>query len=394
MTTRKIRFTNRALDALPACPAESASKADEYTDTEMPGLKATVNKNRQIVMYHRYTVNSVKRAERIGAYPGISIAEARQKVQENRAILDRGGDPQEDRDRAKAMPTFAEYAQEFLDFVRQYKKSADSDASKLKIYLKPHFGARRLCDITLRDIQTYHAKMTKTLAPSTANRHLALLSKMFSLALQWDRVTKNPCIGIKKFKEDNQTQRFLNEAEIGRLFQALDADYNKVATNALKLLLLTGCRREEVLQAKWEDISLETGTWFLPNGKTGSRYVQVNGAAKALLESIVRIDSPYVFPGRDSPDKPLNNPRKCFTRVLKAAGIEHIRIHDLRHSHASILVNQGVSLFMVQKILGHSSPKTTQRYAHLSDSTLRAASETVSAAIGQAVKAAAAVQAD
>jgi integrase len=122
--------------------------------------------------------------------------------------------------------------------------------------------------------------------------------------------------------------------------------------------------------------------------------VQVNGAAKALLESIVRTGSPYVFPGRDDPlNSPLNNPRKCFTRVLKAAGIEHIRIHDLRHCHASILVNQGVSLFMVQKILGHSSPKTTQRYAHLSDSSLRAASETVSVAISQAVKAAATEQA-
>ena len=328
MTMRKIRFSNRALDALKACPADSASKADEYTDTEMPGLKAMVSKTGQIVLYHRYTVNSVKRAERIGAYPGISIAEARQKVQENRAILDRGGDPQEDSDRAKAMPTFAEYAQEFLGFVKQYKKSADADESKIRLYLNSQFGTRRLCDITLRDIQTYHAKMSKTLAPSTANRHLALLSKMFSLALQWDRVTKNPCIGIKKFKEDNQQQRFLNEAEIGRLFQALDADYNKVATKALKLLLYTGCRREEVLQAKWEDLSLETGTWFLPKGKTGSRYVQVNSAAKALLESIVRTDSPYVFPGRDSPDKPLNNPRNCFTRVLKAAGIEHIRIHD------------------------------------------------------------------
>lgn len=394
MAIRKFRFTNRALDALPACPPESASKADEYTDTEMPGLKATVSKTRQIVMYHRYTINGVKRAERIGAYPGISIAEARQKVQENRAVLDRGGDPQENSDRAKAMPTFAEYAQEFLSFVKQYKRSADADESKLRIYLIPHFGARRLCDITLRDIQTYHAKMTETLAPSTANRHLALLSKMFSLALQWDRVTKNPCIGIKKFKEDNQQQRFLSPDEIARLYQALDADYNKVAANALKLLLLTGCRREEVLQAKWEDISLETGTWFLPKGKTGSRYVQVNGAAKALLESIVRTDSPYVFPGHDDPiNSPLNNPRKCFTRVLKAAGIEHIRIHDLRHSHASILVNQGVSLFMVQKILGHSSPKTTQRYAHLSDSSLRAASETVSAAIDQALKAAATEQA-
>lgn len=389
MATRKFRFTNRALDALPACPPESASKADEYSDSEMMGLKALVSRIREIVFYHRYVFNSKKRAYRIGVYPGISISEARQKVQTNRAILDRGSDPQEDSDRTKGMPTFAEHAQEFLNFVKQYKRSANCDESKLRLYLIPHFGTRRLCDITLREIQAYHAKVTKTLAPSTANRHLALLSKMFSLALQWDRITKNPCIGIKKFKEDNQIQRFLSPEEIGRLYQAMDADYNKIATNALKLLLLTGCRREEVLQAKWEDISLETGTWFLPKGKTGSRYIQVNGAAKELLESIVRTDSPYVFPGRDDPKKPINNPRKCFTRVLKAAGIEHIRVHDLRHSHASMLVNQGVSLFMVQKILGHSSPKTTMRYSHLSDSTLRAASETVSVLVNQAVKGAA-----
>lgn len=389
MVTRKFRFTNRALDALPACAPESASKADEYSDSEMIGLKALVSRIREIVLYHRYTFNGKKRAYRIGVYPGISISEARQKVQENRAILDRGSDPQEGSDRTKGMPTFAEHAQEFMNFVKQYKRSANADESKLRLYLLPYFGTRRLCDITLREIQTYHAKVTNTLAPSTANRHLALLSKMFSLAMQWDRITKNPCLGIKKFKEDNQQQRFLSPEEIGRLYQAMDADVNKIATNALKLLLLTGCRREEVLQAKWEDISLESGTWFLPKGKTGSRYIQVNGGAKALLESIVRTESPYVFPGRDDPNKPLNNPRKCFNRVLKVAGIEMIRIHDLRHSHASLLVNQGVSLFMVQKILGHSSPKTTQRYSHLSDSTLRAASETVSNLVNQAVRSAA-----
>ena len=228
--------------------------------------------------------------------------------------------------------------------------------------------------------------ISKKLSPSTANRHLALLSMMFNVAIQWDILDRSPTKGVKKFKEDNQKQRFLSPDEIGRLYQAMEAEDNKVAVNALKLLLLTGCRREEILKLKWEDVSLESGTIFLPDSKTGSRYVQLNAAAVELLMGIDRVGK-FVFPGhRDGKNKPLNNPRKCFTRVLTAAGIEHIRLHDLRHTHASILVNQGASLFVVQKALGHSNPITSQRYSHLSDKTLRDASETVSALVRKASK--------
>lgn len=389
MAMRKFRFTNRSLDALPACAPESRSKADEYSDLETPGLKVLVSKSRQITFYHRYVINGKKRPHRIGVYPGISIIEARQKVQDNRAKLDIGQDPQEDSDRIKGMPTFGEHAKSYLAFVKQYKKSANADDSKLRIHLLPKFGKRRLSDITIKDVQGYHAEIAQKLSPSTANRHLALLSMMFNVAIQWGVLDRSPCKSIKKFKEDNQMQRFLSQDEIGRLFQAMETDTNKVATNALKLLLLSGCRREEILQLKWENVSLESCTLFLPVGKTGSRYVQLNGAAIDLLASIERTDSPYVFPGRDDPNKPLNNPKKCFTRNLIAAKIPDatsIRLHDLRHTHASILVNQGVSLFMVQKILGHASPKTTQRYSHLSDETLRAASETVSDLVNLAAK--------
>ena len=213
---------------------------------------------------------------------------------------------------------------------------------------------------------------------------------IFNVALQWDILERSPTKGVKKFKEDNKKERFLSPDEIGRLYQAMEAETNKVAVNALKLLLLTGCRREEILKLKWENVSLESGTLFLPDSKTGSRHVQLNAAAIELLEGIDHV-SKFVFPGHlDGENKPLNNPRKCFTRVLLAAGIvENVRLHDLRHTHASILVNQGASLFVVQKALGHSNPITSQRYSHLSDKTLRDASETVSALINRASKEAA-----
>lgn len=389
MVTRKFRFTNRSLDALPPCPADSPSKATEYSDLEVTGLKVLVSKSREIVFYHRYVYGGRKRAIRIGGYPGITIQEARQQVQENKAKLDVNIDPKDAADRIRGMPTFREHSRSYLRFVEGYKRSADADESKLRLYLNGHFGDRRLCDITTRDIQTYHMMISKKLSQSTANRHLALLSMMFNVAIQWDILERSPTKGVKKFKEDNQKQRFLSPDEIGRLYQAMEAEGNKVAVNALKLLLLTGCRREEILKLKWEDVSLESGTIFLSDSKTGSRYVQLNAAAIELLKGIEHVGK-FVFPGRhDSANKPLNNPRKCFTRVLKAAGIEHIRVHDLRHTHASILVNQGASLFVVQQALGHSNPITSQRYSHLSNKTLRDASETVSALISRASKEAA-----
>lgn len=390
MVTRKFRFTNRSLDALPPCPASSASKATEYSDLEIPGLKALVSKSREIVFYHRYVFGGKKRAMRIGAYPGTTTLDARQRVQENKAKLDVNIDPQDTSDRIKGMPTFREHSRAFLTFVGGYKRSANADESKLRLYLNDYFGDRRLCDITTRDIQVYHMMISKKLSQATANRHLALLSMMFNVAIQWDILERSPTKGVKKFKEDNQKQRFLSADEIGRLYQAMEAEHNKVAVNALKLLLLTGCRREEILKLKWEDVSIESGTLFLPDSKTGSRYVQLNAAAKELLTSIVRGKGPFVFPGHRDENKPLNNPRKCFTRLLDRAKIEEgVRLHDLRHTHASILVNAGASLFVVQKALGHSNPITSQRYSHLSNQTLRDASETVSALISRASKEAA-----
>jgi len=390
MVTRKFRFTNRSFDALPPCLVDSASKATEYSDLEVSGLKALVSKSREIVLYHRYVFGGKKRAMRLGTYPRTSIQSARQKVQENKSKLDVNIDPQGTTDRMKGMPNFQEHAHAFLGFVRGYKRSANADESKLRLYLNDYFGDRRLCDITTRDIQAYHMMIAKKLSQATANRHLALLSMMFNVAIQWDILERSPTKGVKKFKEDNQKQRFLSADEIGRLYQAMEAEDNKVAVNALKLLLLTGCRREEILKLKWEDVSIESGTLFLPDSKTGSRYVQLNAAAKELLTSIVRGKGLFVFPGHRDENKPINNPRKCFTRLLKHAKIEeNVRLHDLRHTYASILVNSGASLFVVQKALGHSNPITSQRYSHLSNQTLRDASETVSALISRASKEAA-----
>ena len=223
--------------------------------------------------------------------------------------------------------------------------------------------------------------------PATANRHLSLLSKLFKLAMQWERVTKNPCQGVKKFKENNQRHRYLSDDELQRLFRAMEGERNQTLVAALKLLLLTGIRKEEAMQAQWVNVDLERGTLFLPETKSGrGRHVVLNPAAVELIRQQPRqADNPYIFPGR-IPQRPINNPQKGFRRLLAAAGIENLRIHDLRHSFASLAVNAGATLYQVQHLLGHASAQTTQRYAHLTDAALREASQAVATSVSRATR--------
>ncbi len=171
-----------------------------------------------------------------------------------------------------------------------------------------------------RDIELYHAAVRDSHAPATANRHLALLSAIFRRAVEWERVEKNPCTGGKMFRENNASERFLTESEIAKLVQAMDADPNRTAAAALKMLLLCG-----------DDTT---------NGKT--RRIVLSRALVALLQAQnSRGVSGWIFPGRDGPDKPIDNLTKPFNRMLLAAGLEKGQIHDLRHTHASMLLASG-----------------------------------------------------
>jgi integrase len=386
-TSTKIRFTTRTIDQLPACPADSASKALEFTDCDIPGLKVAVSKTGRKTFLQRYTFRGQKRAARIGEYPATSVIEARKAALEMRGLLDRGIDPQERKDLERESPTFEAFSlNDYLPFARQNKRSANDDASKLRLHLIPRFGRRRLCDISRRDIEIYISEVRQSLTPASANRHLAVLSAIFRRAVLWERAERNPCSGVPRYREDNIKQRFLSPDEIGRMFVAMDADPNKVAVAALRFLLLTGVRRQEALGARWESVQMEERLWHVPHTKAGrARYIQLNDAAINVLKSLPGpAHSPWVFAGRD-PKKPINDPRKTLWRVLKAAKIDdHVRVHDLRHSFASLAVNAGQSLFLVQNLLGHASPAMTMRYSHLASVTLRDASQAVADVVTKA----------
>jgi len=261
----------------------------------------------------------------------------------------------------------------------QHKRTFKNDASKLAMHILPILGDLRLCDVGTRDIELLLGLLKKKLSPATVNRIRALLSVLFNLAIAWKVIDRNPCEGTRKLKENNQVERFLSIEEVRRILTAAKEEANIYAASAIQFLILTGVRREEALKARWEHIDLEKGLLFLPHTKSGrSRHVVLNDAALAVISSLPRVsESPWVFPGRDVM-KPLNNPIKAFHRILKAAEVPKCRLHDCRHAHASMLVNQGASLYQVQILLGHASSATTQRYAHLASSTLRSTSQLVS----------------
>jgi integrase len=227
------------------------------------------------------------------------------------------------------------------------------------------------------------AMRDKGYASGTTNRVLILLRYIYNLGRKWRvaGMTQNPTLGSRT-APDVQRDRFLSPEETQRLIAAIDADENQTAARAILLLLLTGGRRNEITQAKWEYVNWERRTLLVPLSKSGKpRAIALNGPALALLRAIPRTDNPYIFPSpvNGKPSASLFFP---WDRIRKRAGLKDVRLHDLRHSYASFLVNQGISLYVVQGLLGHAHSRTTQRYAHLAHETLQDAAELVGDVVG------------
>jgi integrase len=218
----------------------------------------------------------------------------------------------------------------------------------------------------------------KDYAGGTTNRVLMLLRRVFNLARKWNigGAGVNPTSGLARAPESDR-ERFLSAEETKRLIASIAVEKNRAAAQAIMLLLLTGARRREITLAKWDHVDWTKQALLMPVSKSGKpRTIALNAAALALLKSIARDPTcPYVFPTRLAG---IFNP---WNRIRRRAGLPDVRLHDLRHSFASFLVNQGVSLYVVQGLLGHASPRMTQRYAHLAPQTLLDAAEMVSSVI-------------
>ncbi len=269
----------------------------------------------------------------------------------------------------------------YLPHVKVRKRSWRVDERIARQHLSPTFGDRRLADIRRHEVEDWlHGLSEKGLAPATCNRILAVFKTICSLAEMRGTLPagQSPCLGVSSFKIHTLRERYLTREEAQRLMRALEKSERPEAL-ALRLLLLTGTRKSEILKARWEDVRLDLRLLIVPLSKSGKpRHIPLSDAAVRILRAMPRTPgNPWLFPGR-APGKPLSDLYLFWNRLRRELGLADVRIHDLRHTFASFLVNAGHSLYEAQKMLGHSDPRTTMRYAHQGQASLLAAAETVS----------------
>ena len=368
-------------------------------DEEVKGFGVRITSAGAKAFILNYRAAGRERRITIGSFPDWSVADARNEARGLKRRIDVGEDPMADRHADRCAPTMNDLADRFdAEHVAKRRPKTQSDyRSIIRLYVRPTLGARKVAEVRHTDIERLHAHIVKT-APYRANRTVAVLSKMMALAVKWEMRPDNPVKGIERAPEEKR-ERFLSPAEIARLSDELIAHSERTSANAVRLLLLTGARRGETLSSTWDQFDLAAGVWTKPAATTKQKKEhRIPLAAPALLllaemkaeaerenERRARDKlSPVVaiFPGKDG--KPLTEIKHFWASVCRRAGIEGVRIHDLRHTHAAILASLGLSLPIIGRLLGHTQAATTQRYAHLMDDPLRAAAERAGAIISGA----------
>jgi integrase len=272
----------------------------------------------------------------------------------------------------------------YLPHAKLRKRSWQVDERIARQHLSPAFGAHGFADMSRCEVEAWLRHLaTQGLAPATCNRILAVLKSVCSLAVTHGILEQSPCADVPSFKIHAQRERYLAPDEAGRLMRALEESPRPEAA-ALRLLLLTGARKSEILSARWENVRLDQRLLTVPLSKSNKpHHIPLSDEAVAIIRSIRREPAcPWLFPGH-APGKPLSDIYLFWNELRRRLGLADVRIHDLRHTFASFLVNAGHSLYEVQKLLGHSDPRTTMRYAHLGQASLVAAAQTVSACLAR-----------
>ncbi len=326
----------------------------------------------------------------LGKAGDLTLIQARTKARAWKALASEGIDPSRHKEISER--TVSDLCKEYMEVHAPRKRSSRDDRSKISTHILPRLGRRLVIDVSFSDIERLHRSMKHT--PYAANRTLALISKMFSLAIRWEWTERNPAKGVERYPEEKR-ERFLSPDEISRLSHALNeyvATANhpseaKKAADAILLLMLTGARRSEVLSANWDMFDLDAGIWIKPSSHTKQKKAHRIPLSPQAVQLLTRRkcsgdDNEYVFPSTRGTKFPhLTDIKKSWSEICNLAELPKLRIHDLRHTYASLLVSGGASLPLIGALLGHTQVQTTQRYAHLMDEPLREATNLVAIAV-------------
>lgn len=381
------KLTKRLIDSL-----RVDDKDLVFWDSELPGFGVRVLASGVKSFVIQYRAEGRSRRLTIGRYGRLTLEQARKRARVKLGEVDQGKDPAEEKKRGRQAISVKELAKRYLDEHARAKKkpaSAFRDERLLERFILPALGGRKIKSVTRADVAALHHKIGQD-TPIQANRTLAVLSKMMTLAIRWGLYPdENPCRYVERFKE-HKRERYLSQDELARLGAALNKAHkegrgNPAAINAIRLLIMTGARFSEVLGLRWDWVDWEHSCIHLPDSKTGAKVLPLGGPALEVLSNIPRAaGNPHVFPGKRL-GAPLSDINATWRMVREAAGLEGVRLHDLRHSFASVGVGAGVSLPVLGGLLGHSEPSTTQRYAHLADDPRQKAADKIAGLVAEAM---------
>jgi integrase len=373
----KVDFDNKMLSSL-TLPVGKAKLT--LTDSRTRGLQFELRRSGGSFSY-RYSSSGRQRSIPIGRFGVLKVADARARALELARMVALGEDPLTARRLIRECPTIDDFFHKrYLPFAKVDKRSWQTDVSVYRNHIAPVFGHLRMNEITKGMIREFlHQKVGAGAAKGSANRMLVMIKYFYNLAIDWelDGVVVNPGRGIKPFTENNKIERYLSVDESAALKEALEASHNPLLKYIVAFLLVTGCRKQEALRARWEHVDVENRVWKIPLSKSGkARHVTLSDTAVCFLHAtreftnqLVGADNPFLFPNPRT-KLPFINIFYAWNNARKRAGIPSFRIHDARHSYASTLANAGVSLYEIQRLLGHANIRTTERYAHLHQSRL------------------------
>ena len=361
-----------------AAQCEPGKKRTDYWDLVTTGFvlecRSTGGKSYTL---RYFDAHSRQRQHKIGTYGEITFDQARKVAIRLRSEVVLGGDPAGAKDIKQSTCSYAELAAQHMDYARTYQKRPENTETVLRVHIIPRWRKLNLAEINSQDIAKWLGqKRASGLAPATVEKIRITLNRSFELALKWNLpgVTANPVRGITRPKFSNQRSRYLTAGEAQRLLRAVERSANPQLKHIVGLLLLTGARKNELLKAQWQHVDLDRRAWLIPDSKTGkARHIPLSQAAADILATLPRVNE-WLLPNPDTL-KPYTDIKKAWMTARDEALLPDVRIHDLRHSAASFMINAGIDLFAVGKVLGHADHQSTMRYSHLANSTLMAAVE-------------------